>query len=301
MEASYPRLTNAHGYVGAENGGFPEPPPGERVRLVRVAHGVCGAETRIRLPGSLSADVVRRVVCSGCAEPYACGFVEDISPNVPIVPIGEPIIPLSRRALAYASVPLAAAAVIIALLLIQGRADETGMETTVQPGNATGGEGQAQAGDPPGNAELVRESNFTLAIPPGWERSTPPRGATFAATASDGSADATLWIEQDPNLTIGEFEAESLERLDRIAENVRVEERILAPTDADTVIRLRADAPAGEPGLIDYEVTLRTAGPFRYYLVTSTQPDASSVAGSGVQLIHGSFIPGATDANTGGE
>jgi hypothetical protein len=61
-----------------ENGGFPEPPPGEPVLVVRCSHLACGAETRIRLPGSFPASAVRRVVCAGCATPYETATVEEL-------------------------------------------------------------------------------------------------------------------------------------------------------------------------------------------------------------------------------
>ena len=40
-----------------------------------------------------------------------------------------------------------------------------------------------------------------------------------------------------------------------------------------------------------YEVTLRAAGPYRYYLATSVQPDASATAVDGADLIEGTFTP----------
>ena len=54
------------------------------------------------------------------------------------------------------------------------------------------------------------------------------------------------------------------------------------------VVILAADAPAGQPS---YEVTLRVAGPYRYYLATSVQPGASPEAVSGSELLSGSFEP----------
>ncbi len=330
--------------LGDQNGGFPEPPPGEPVRVVRAAHATCGADTEIRLPGSLAATVVRRVVCSGCAEPYWSDYVEDL---------GTPAFAAARRrrpgwTVAAASLLAAAAAVVAALLLIQGGSDEPA-EGTLQGAasagqgaegsdegsggggdNQGGGQGEGAGGNQadrqrgdggggnqdsgggrgngggdggaaPGNARLARESNFTLAIPPGWERSNPPRGATFAVSSSSGGADATLWVERDRTLSVREFESQSLERLKRVAGNARVASRTPAPTDAGTVIRLRAGAPAGQGGRIEYKVTLRAAGPFRYYLVTSEQPDARRAARSGVRLVHGSFIPEPEGAKKGGE
>ncbi len=49
-------------------------------------------------------------------------------------------------------------------------------------------------------------------------------------------------------------------------------------------------------------MTLRAAGPFRYYLATTVQPGASRQASEGADLIHGSFVPepeGGGDVETG--
>ena len=51
---------------------------------------------------------------------------------------------------------------------------------------------------------------------------------------------------------------------------------------------LAADAPPGQPS---YAVTLRVAGPYRFYLATTVQPDASAEAEQGANLIAGSFTP----------
>ena len=60
---------------------------------------------------------------------------------------------------------------------------------------------------------------------------------------------------------------------------------------------LAADAPPGSPA---YEVTLRTSGPYRYYLATTVQPDASEDAVDGAKLIHGSFVPAGAEPARGG-
>ncbi len=123
----------------AVNGGFPEPLAGEPVRVVRCRHEACGADTRVRLPGVLSAHAVRRVVCDSCQRAFTCegvvdeGAVEPASPAA--VPGAAPAAPGSApsrvgvpgwlsdpqsRAWRYLSIPIAAAAVIGALALIQG-------------------------------------------------------------------------------------------------------------------------------------------------------------------------------------
>ena len=73
-----------------------------------------------------------------------------------------------------------------------------------------------------------------------------------------------------------------------LAGSARVVERVAAPTADGTIVHLAADAPAGSP---QYEVTLRAGGPYRYYLATTVQPDASDRAADGAELIHGSFQP----------
>jgi hypothetical protein len=190
----------------------------------------------------------------------------------------------TNRSWAWASIPLAAILVIAALALIQSGPQEPLVERQATSGG--GGRGSTA-----GAARLVRAPGFSLAIPPGWERTNPPGGASFTAVSTDGKADATLWVERDRDLTLSEFEAQSLAQLREVAGSARVENRVTAPTQAGTVIRLRADAPAGELGTVPYEVTLRAVGPYRYYLATSVQPDASRQARRGVALIHGSFVP----------
>ena len=86
----------------------------EAIRLVRCEHEACGAQTRVRLPGVLPATVVRRVVCDGCRQPFECDYVLDAGVIAP----GGPA-PKLPRAWRFLSVPVAAALVIGALLLIQ--------------------------------------------------------------------------------------------------------------------------------------------------------------------------------------
>jgi hypothetical protein len=76
-----------------------------------------------------------------------------------------------------------------------------------------------------------------------------------------------------------------------VAGSAHVEDRTTAPTADGTIVTLAADPPAGGPA---YEVTLRVAGPYRYYLATTVEPDASPEAADGAELIHNSFVPVAT-------
>lgn len=317
---------------GPSNGGFPEPPQGALFRVVKAEHDVCGHATRVRLPAHLPASAVRRVVCAACATPFEALSVEEVELVAPGpeatrarpgrwapaatdggVTTGAPVrrrLTLKRPALPrpslpgwarepastgfkLATIPLAAAAVIGALLLIQGGSEEPDTpfagavpEAASPQGKARGGDG-AKASKADG-ASLVRESSFSLALPAGWERTSPSGGSTFAAVSASGDADATLWVERDPGLEFAAFEARSMDQLEALAGSARVVERVTAPTPEASVVRLAADAPAGSPA---YEVTLRSAGPYRYYLATTVQPDASDEAVSGAKLIHGSFVP----------
>ena len=97
------------------NGGFPEPLVGEPVRLVRCRHGGCGATTRVRLPRVLPAKVVRRVVCDQCRETF-----DPREPSAARIRAPHWLSDPQSRAWTYLSIPIAAAVVIGALILIQG-------------------------------------------------------------------------------------------------------------------------------------------------------------------------------------
>jgi hypothetical protein len=153
---------------------------------------------------------------------------------------------------------------------------------------ADAGSGGAENGKPAKNTKLVRGSSYSLALPAGWERVDPTGGATFAAVAPDGGADVSLWIEDNPGLDFPSFVNQSLAQLESLAGSARVTERLTAPAPEATVVVLAADAPPNQP---TYEVTLRVAGPYRYYLATTVQPDASNESIAGAELITGSFTP----------
>ena len=299
----------------AENGGFPEPPAGEPQRLVRARHAACGNETRVRLPSALPARTVRQVVCRTCSATYECDGAEELglmSPQEaasyqppPAPPSGLAVAFARLRALArpslpwnmpsldsriwrYGSAAVAALAVIAILALIQG-GDETPTAVTAGGAEAAGGPVQSAAGEPAGTqARFVTEPGFSMALPPGWQRSAPGGGAAFAAQTVAGNAEATLWIDNDPTLSFKEFEQRSILALESLAgSSPEVVERIAAPTLAGSMVRLLVAPPAGPA----YEVTLRAAGPYRYYLVTTLEPNASQRAAEGVALIHGSLLP----------
>ena len=60
---------------------------------------------------------------------------------------------------------------------------------------------------------------------------------------------------------------------------------------------LPAGQHPGRGGLVDTGVALRVAGPYRYYLATTVDADASRQAVDGADLIHNSFVPQARGAS----
>lgn len=311
----------------AWNGGFPEPAADQPVRLVSARHETCGRETRVRLPGVVPARAVRRVVCWRCREPFECEHVREldvrgrepmtsvaaveaaerletrpnpISPSLSDGQIGfeeKRRTPSGRppgRAWRLASVPLAAVAVIAALLLIQGSDGPPAPAPALPAASAPpAGAGNAGRAARQADAELVRGQSFTIALPAGWERADAPSGAAFAALAPGAAADATLWVERQPNLDFAEFERRSLAQLEAIAGSAQVVERVSAPTPDATIVHLAADSPPGEPS---YEVTLRSAGDYRYYLATTVEADAPGATFDGAELLHNSLVPEAGGA-----
>jgi hypothetical protein len=259
------------------NGGFPLPPAGTRTRVVAVRHAACGASTSVSLPVVLPAAVVRKVVCGACAEPFDARRLAG---------------GLRAPAWRWLSVPVAAAAVVGGLLLVQGNDRGDTAATASDAASATGG-AEARPGEIPQSTEadharLVRGSTFTLALPPGWKRASTTSGATFAASAPGGSADLTLWVERKPRLDFSEFEARSLDQLGRLTGSAHVVDRSVAPTAGGTVVRLATDSPPDAPS---YEVTLRASGPYRYYLATTLEPHAPADVARAVDLVHGSLVP----------
>jgi hypothetical protein len=252
----------------------------------------------VRLPSVVPADAVHRLRCAGCDQPYMTEAVTELGLE------GErgtgrlhlPTINLSEGAWRFLSVPVAALAVVGGLMLVQRSQDGSGTSggeraasaEQFQSAPATAGPASGEGGAASSEAKLVRGSSFSVALPADWERVPAEGGATFAAVAADGGADATMWIERDPQLDFASFESRSLDQLRSLAGSARVVERVAAPTPEATVVRLAADAPPGEPA---FEVTLRASGPYRFYLATTVQPDASREAIEGAQTIHGSLTP----------
>jgi hypothetical protein len=174
-------------------------------------------------------------------------------------------------------VPLAALLVIGGLKLIQG--SDSGQAPSAAPSEL--GAGGAD------HAQLVKRSHFTLALPPGGRQTHGSGGAAFAAKAP--GADATLWVERDPKLTLDDFVTRSLEQLRALAGSAQVISRSGGPAPESTIVMLAATSPANQP---TYQVELRASGPYRYYLATTLDPNAASrEAADGVALIQNSFVP----------
>jgi len=418
------------------NGGLPEPPAGEAIRVIAAHHDACGVATRVRLPDILSPRAVRRFHCSGCAASFEARQVEEIDERIaapappkpkpvaesgpaelsleqfvqaarttvptpdaapaevaveappsapaplaiePETPAAAPSTPSSKRSLPklglpkflkteismpklsrsesakpkpaaaastpaskrslpklalpkflkteislpklskptlakprlpslnpesrswkLISLPIAAILVIVALLLLRGGGDASSPAASTAGGSAAVADGKKRDGKsdskddaskpskPSKDTEFVRESSYSLAMPAGWQRIEPPAGATFAAVAADGSADATLWITKDQKLDFATFTAQSQAQLEALAGSAQVVESTTGPTIESNVVRLAADAPAGQPS---YEVTLRAAGPYRYYLATSVESGAPAEVTEAAELVAGSLTP----------
>jgi len=268
---------------------------GEPVRIVAARHDGCAEATRVRLPHTVPARAVRRVRCAQCSRDFEAEAVRELPSRESLLDRIDPSSPGWR----LGSVLLAAAAVIGGLLLLRGGSDDEPSTPSTpvaapaapagagkdKPDKGNGGESTASK-----HNTLVQGSTYRLALPAGWERVNPPSGATFKAVAPDGGADATLWIEQDPGLSFDAFVNRSSRQLEALAGTTpEVLDRVPAPNLEDSVVRLSADPPSGQPS---YEVTLRAAGDLRYYLAVSVEPDASAEATDGANLISESLTPG---------
>lgn len=301
-----------------DNGGFPTPPAGEPVRLLRVSHPQCGAQTRVRIPAALPPSAVRRVVCSGCSERFdsislaeSAGAARalggalqsgrdragDVGESIRarlVARSEEPSSPglIQSRWWPWVALPLAALAVFAGVSLLDGSGSAPAPEAVP---SAESGVVEATAG-----ARLIERPGFSLVLPRGWKRTDPPGDAAFAARSRDGAADATLWIERAPELSFAQFERRSLDQLEEVADDVRIVDRVDGPTLETSIVELRAEAPLAEGVSAPYRVTLRAAGDFRLYFVTVTQPGADPALLGDVELLHGSLRPEVELAGVGG-
>lgn len=289
------------------NGGFPLPAPSDSRRVVEATHVGCAQRTRVSLPAVLPLDAVRRVFCEDCEQLVDASAVTEVRPSVvervralaPAMPATPSIDPR------WLTLPVAAVAVWAILGLLNGEdapapapAPSAAVEAPKAEGALAKGKAEAsvranrsaRAKKPvPADAKLIAESTFSLALPAGWDRVKPAAGATFAAVSSDGTADATLWITNDPKLNFAAFEAASLSQLETLAGSAKVVERSTGPSVETTSVTIAPKKVA--PGLPTYEVVLRGSKRNWFYLATTTQPSAPAEAIKGVELIQGSFLP----------
>ena len=157
----------------------------------------------------------------------------------------------------------------------------------LRPGLEQGIGNPAADGKGSKKTKFVSESTFSLALPEGWERIDPPAGATFAAVAADGGADATLWITEDPKLEFPTFITESLRQLETLAGSARVVERVPAPTADGTIHRgealrpLYKSRPIGDRTNADIRRSRESAGQHHVLIATMAATlEVSSASGS---------------------
>jgi hypothetical protein len=295
--------------LATTNGGFPLPPAGAPAHEVTCHHAACDGHTRVWLPLVVPSRAVHRVFCERCAEPYEPTRVIDAPerkarmlsaiplPSVSMPSPSMPSLTLPSPSWQWLGILASAVAMVGILLAVQGgdggeappaaAGSEAGSVAVDEPPAGRGGGDDAKA---PGDATLVSESTFQLALPAGWKESAPSGGATFAAVAPDGDADVMLWVEQDPKLDFATFESRSLAQLESLAGSAGVVERNPGPTPETTTSLLApTSAPKDAP---NYEVLI-SGGPrnYWYYLATTSQPGASAETTGAVKLVQGSFLP----------
>ncbi len=298
--------------LATTNGGFPLLPAGTPARDVACHHTECDADTRVRLPLVVPSHAVRRVFCERCAVPYEPTRVIEVPATkarmlstipLPSVSMPSPSLPslsVPSPSWRWLGLPLAVLAVVGILVTIQGGdGDDVATSASAPAAAAIAPDEPApgaveRAGTNPakasGDATLVSESTFQLALPAGWKESAPSGGATFAAVAPGGDADLMLWVEQDPKLDFATFETRSLAQLESLAGSAGVVKRNPGPTpETTTSVLAPTSAPTEAP---NYEVLI-SGGPrnYWYYLATTSQPGAPAETAAAVKVLQGSFLP----------
>ncbi len=177
------------------------------------------------------------------------------------------------------------AAVIVAVVLLIGGGDsDTGTETVAPLSEAAP---PSVINDP----QFIEERGFSIALPDTWKRTKPPEGSSFAAVSDDGLGEATLWVDRDRKLSFDDFVDQSLAGLDGLGDNARVTDRVEGPTLETSIAVLEADVPVDGAVAGPYRVTLRAAGPYRYYLATSIGAGAPPRLIADAELLSTSFRP----------
>ncbi len=182
----------------------------------------------------------------------------------------------------WASVPIAALAVVAGLALIQG-----GSPTAPPPA--------PDAARPQGPGRRTRS---TCAAPAtrwpcrrGGSGPTRPMAPPSAARSRDGLATRPCGSRRTRASASTRFEQRSLSQLGEIAENPRVVDRVEGPTIESTITELRADAPVADGVTAPVRVTLRGAGDYRFYFSTVEQPGAAPQLGADIETMHASLRP----------
>lgn len=186
--------------------------------------------------------------------------------------------------------PLAGLAVlvlvgVVAALLLGGGSDTKRSSATTAPLTPV---------EPPSAisaSQFVQERGFSIALPDAWHRTKPPEGASFAARSDDGLGEATLWVDRDPKLEFDTFIDQSLAGLEQLGENAEVSARVEGSSLETSIAELRADVPLDGGLAGPYHVTLRAAGPYRYYLATSIGAGAPARLLADAELLGASFRP----------
>jgi hypothetical protein len=243
---------------------------------------------------------VRKIYCPHCENFREASGVFEVRPGVS--ERLRALVPELSMDPRWLSLPVAALAVFAILTLVRGEdapPSQTSSAGAVAKPDRAPAQADAKAKEsgsaiakpvvPPADAQLVTQSTFSVALPGGWDRVKPAAGATFAAVAQDGSADVTLWIQNDPKLDFAAFEANSLAQLQSLTGSARVVERNMGPSvEASSVVLAPKSASSDAP---TYEVVLRGSNDNWYYLATTHQPGAPAESIEGVELIQGSFLP----------
>lgn len=188
---------------------------------------------------------------------------------------------------------LTAAAILGTLVLLQGT-DRPAAEQAAEPAAA-----EPPVALPPHHAELastpgvdgeasfVRRDTWSLLLPADWMPTEPIAGEAFRARSEGG--ETILWVKHDPELSLPRFVRRSLAELRELDPGARITHSEGGPTAESRIVQLRAAVPDADGS--PYLVTLRSGGPFRYYLASAVDSDASPAVRDGAARIHGSFTP----------
>ena len=174
--------------------------------------------------------------------------------------------------------------VVVAIVVLAGGGSDGGSDSAAPLSEA---EPPSVINDP----QFLEEKGFSIALPDTWHRIKPPEGASFAATSEDGLGEATLWVDRDPKLGFDEFVDQSLAGLEGLGDNAEVIDRVDGPTPETSIAVLKADVPVDGGVAGPYRVTLRAAGPYRYYLATSIGAGAPPRLIADAELLSTSFRP----------